>query len=87
MLNLNKSKNMMSEKRQFLFEATHYAEPILCSGNGTKVTDIDGNEYLDLNAGQFCLIFGHNYQPFEAVVKQQLKKIYHTNTGTLTPEG
>lgn len=76
----------MAEKRKFLFEATGYAEPILCEGNGTVVKDIDGNEYLDLNAGQFCVTFGHNYAPFNEVVAEQLKKLYHTNTGTLTPE-
>lgn len=86
MRNLDKSKGLMAEKRKFLFEATSYAEPILCEGNGTVVKDIDGNEYLDLNAGQFCVTFGHNYAPFNEVVAEQLKKLYHTNTGTLTPE-
>ena len=86
MNDLRKSKALMNDKRQFLFEATHYAEPILCSGKGTKAYDIDGNEYLDLNAGQFCVTFGHNYSPFNKMISEQLGKIYHTNTGTLSPE-
>lgn len=86
MRNLDKSKSLMAEKRKFLFEATGYVEPILCEGKGTVVKDIDGNDYLDLNAGQFCVTFGHNYVPFNEVVIEQLKKLYHTNTGTLTPE-
>ena len=86
MKSLNKSNDLMAKKRQYLFEATHYVEPILQYGKGTKVYDIDGNEYLDLNAGQFCVTFGHNYLPFYEVVSNQMNKIYHTNTGTLTPE-
>ncbi len=85
-MKLDKSRALMREGRKYLFEATHYAEPIISCGNGTKVYDIDGNEYLDLNAGQFCLTFGHNYEPFIAFVSEQLPRIYHTNTGTLTPE-
>ncbi len=83
---LVKSKELMAAKRKYLFEATHYAEPLLERGEGSMVYDIDGNNYLDLNAGQFCLIFGHNYEPFNQVVRNQLAKICHTNTGTLTPE-
>lgn len=86
MKDLTKSRKLMEEKRKYLFEATHYADPILKSGKGTLVYDIDGNEYLDLNAGQFCMVFGHNYEAFNKVVTDQLGKICHTNTGTLTPE-
>lgn len=86
MKKLDNSLKLMEDKRKYLFEATHYAEPILEKGIGTKVFDIDGNEYLDLNAGQFCVTFGHGYEPFIKLVSEQLGKIYHTNTGTLTPE-
>lgn len=82
----HKSLEYMRVGRKYLFEATHYAEPVLCSGIGSKVYDVDGNEYLDLNAGQFCVTFGHNYAPFSELIGKQLSRIYHTNTGMLTPE-
>lgn len=59
---------------------------ILERGDGNWVYDTDGNKYLDLNSGQFCLCFGHNDTDFRDLVYNQLGKIYHTNTSTLTEE-
>lgn len=78
------SNNIVREKGKYLFAATGFAEPIMDHGEGSWVWDVDGNKYLDLNAGQFCLTFGHNYQPLKDVVLKQLGSIYHTNTGTLS---
>lgn len=72
--------------KKYLFKATAYCDAIIERGNGSFVWDIYGKKYLDLNAGQFCLCFGHNYQPFNELVTKQLRKIHHTNTATITPE-
>ena len=80
-------KTTINEKDyQYLFKATVYSDAIIKKGKGSFVWDINGNKYLDLNAGQFCLCFGHNYKPFNKVVLNQLKRIHHTNTATITPE-
>ncbi len=63
-----------------------FNEIILERGDGNWVWDINGNKYLDLNSGQFCLSFGHNDKNMQKVVLDQMSKIYHTNTSTLTPE-
>lgn len=76
----------MEEKRQFLFRATQYCDALIEKGKGSFVWDVTGKKYLDLNAGQFCLCFGHNYKAFNKVVQKQLKKIHHTNTATISPE-
>lgn len=86
MLNFCKSEHLNEEGMQFLFNATPYVTPLMDHGKGSFVWDVDGNRYLDLNSGQFCLSFGHDYEPFVEVVTHQLHKIYHTNTATLTPE-
>lgn len=86
MLNLTNSKRLNSEGMQYLFKATPYITPVLDYGKGSFVWDVDGNRYLDLNSGQFCLSFGHAYEPFIEVITKQLKKIYHTNTSTLSQE-
>lgn len=72
--------------RQYLFKATQYCDAVIEKGKGSFVWDINGKKYLDLNAGQFCLPFGHNYKPFNDIVHKQLEKIHHTNTATITPE-
>ena len=84
--NLKKSINMYEDAKKYVFEATKFSNAILERGNGCYVWDIDGNKYLDLNSGQFCLSFGHNDEGLQDVISKQLKKIYHTNTATLTPQ-
>lgn len=76
----------IENSKQYLFKATAYCDAIIECGNGSFVWDIHGKKYLDLNAGQFCLCFGHNYCPFNEMIAEQLKKIHHTNTATITPE-
>lgn len=83
---LIRSEKFHTEGKDYLFNATPYIAPILDFGRGSFVWDVDGNKYLDLNSGQFCLSFGHDYEPFFNVVLKQMKRIYHTNTSTLTPE-
>lgn len=75
---------MLEDKKKYLFKATNFIEPIIVKGKGSYVWDIEGKKYLDLNSGQFCLTFGHNYTKFNKVINEQLKKIHHTNTLTLS---
>lgn len=86
MRNLCKSNAIANANLKYLLEATFYAEPVIEKGEGSTVWDVDGNKYLDLNAGQFCMIFGHGYRPFLNYIADQMSKIYHTNTATLSPE-
>lgn len=85
-MNLNKSKQLISEYSQYIFKATGFIEPIIDRAEGSYVWDVDGNKYLDINSGQFCLVFGHAHKPFIDMVTKQMEKIYHTNTMTLTTE-
>lgn len=86
MNNYSKSIDLYEKGKKYLFEATSYAIPILEKGKGSYVWDVDGNKYLDLNAGQFCVSFGHAYIPFSELVKRKLDTLYHTNTSTLSPD-
>ena len=86
MLDFHISEKLSEEGMKYLFNATPFVTPLMDHGEGSFVWDVDGNRYLDLNSGQFCLSFGHAYQPFIRAVCEQLNKIHHTNTSTLTPE-
>lgn len=81
---LDKSRQMMEEGMEYLFKATPYIDPILSYGEGSHVWDMDGNRYLDMNAGQFCMTFGHAYKPFIDKMTQQMMCIYHSNTSALS---
>ena len=85
-MNLDKSRKIMKEYKEYVFKATEFLEPIIERGEGSYVWDIDGNKYLDINSGQFCVVFGHTYKPFLDEINRQMEKIIHTNTMTLTSE-
>ena len=82
---INNTETLMNNGMKYLFEGTHYTFPVIEKGKGCKVWDVDGKEYYDLNAGQFCMAFGHGYEPFIECVSKQMQLIWHTNTATLTP--
>src|SRR5690606_7136262 len=39
---------------------------------GPYITDVDGNEYIDLIMGNGSIIFGHNYEPFVELFNKYL---------------
>lgn len=70
--------------RETVLPVLKYRTPILRSGNGSLVRDTDGKEYLDLNSGQFCSIFGHSYPGFLKVFDEILTSIQDTDTSTIS---
>jgi acetylornithine/succinyldiaminopimelate/putrescine aminotransferase len=41
--------------------AMPYADEVLVEARGCTVRDADGREMLDLAAGMFCCVLGHNH--------------------------
>lgn len=85
-LKLHKSRARARRSNKFLLKVAPFRSPIITKGKGNWVWDIDGNKYLDMMSGQFCLAFGHSYQPFTDALLKQLKVITHTNTLTNTDQ-
>ncbi|GIN96169.1 acetylornithine aminotransferase [Siminovitchia terrae] len=51
----------------------------LVSGNGTKVIDVNGNEYLDFTSGIGVCNLGHCHPIVVKSVQEQLNKLWHTS--------
>ncbi len=83
-MSLEKSQKIWNRQGEFILPVNKYIEPVLERGRGSFVWDVDGNKYLDLNGGQFCLCFGHGYPAFTKAITRQLDNIIHTNTNTLS---
>ena len=47
---------------------------------GTKVIDVDGNEYIDFNSGLLCLNIGHHPEVIQEIKKQAEKLIHYSIT-------
>lgn len=76
---LNRSLKIIPTGSQ-TFSKSYYSLPrggaplFLESGNGCKVTDVDGNEFIDLVNGLLCVSLGYQDPDVDLAIKNQLKK-------------
>lgn len=61
--------------------ANYYAEPlVLDSGDGLRVTDVDGNSYLDFFGGILTVSIGHCDPRVTGPTKDQIDKLGHVSS-------
>ncbi len=83
-MNFNNSKQIYDEAKKIIpggvnspvraFKSVNREFPIFVkSGAGSKVTDEDGNEYIDYICSWGPLIFGHNYEPILKGVRETIE--------------
>jgi 4-aminobutyrate aminotransferase len=61
--------------------ALYYEQPIsLVRGDGRRVWDAEGNEYLDFFGGILTTISGHNVPEIVDAIKEQASKMLHSST-------
>lgn len=82
----SKSKKYFDEYEKYILPVIHFKQPIIERASGVYVYDMDGNEILDLNGGQFCTIFGHSNPEIKKKFDEINTTIQHTNTATLTTQ-
>jgi 2,2-dialkylglycine decarboxylase (pyruvate) len=80
-----KSLEFWERYGQFLLVAMPYADGLIQQATGCVLKDLDGNETLDLAAGQFCSILGHSHPKFIEKVVSQVRQIVHTGSQFLSP--
>lgn len=76
-------KSAVEKHKEFLFPAVanYYKEPIaLVKGDGEKVWDDQGREYLDCFGGVLTVSIGHANPRVNQAWKDQVDKIAHTST-------
>src|SRR5215813_12985131 len=54
-----------------------FMDSIIVRGEGCFLIDTEGNRILDLAAGQFCSILGHNHPRFVSRLQDQVASIAH----------
>src|SRR6478672_3179029 len=58
---------------------SRYTSPIVLErGEGLKLWDVEGNEYLDFHSGQVCAGIGHANPELAAAVEAQLRRLVQT---------
>lgn len=75
-----KSKELFKEACKLIPGGTTYAlryfEPYpfyVTKAKGSRVWDIDGNEYIDFWMGHGAIVTGHGYEPIFNAIKDQLE--------------
>jgi 4-aminobutyrate aminotransferase-like enzyme len=78
-----KAAEIQAKHAEFLFPsvANYYEEPVvLDSGEGLRVKDIDGREYLDFFGGILTLSLGHCDPRVTTPLKAQIDRLGHVST-------
>jgi predicted acetylornithine/succinylornithine family transaminase len=83
LLNQHKLENVESNLLQNY--SRYYTEFV--SGNGTKLYDTDGKEYIDFLSGIAVTGFGHNHPMIKEAVQKQIDNLWHvSNLFTSSPQ-
>jgi 2,2-dialkylglycine decarboxylase (pyruvate) len=79
------NKALWQQYGDYILMAMPYADEVLVEGRGCRVRDADGNELLDLAAGMFCCVLGHNHPEFVERIAAQAHQLVHTGSQFLSP--
>jgi 4-aminobutyrate aminotransferase len=82
-MNLRNSPPLVDRHRAVMpsWLSLYYKEPIsLVSGNGRRVVDAEGREYLDFFAGILTNMIGYNVPEIVEEIRDQAGKMVHTST-------
>lgn len=77
------SADIRKDHHEFLFPcvANYYEEPVvIAKGEGTRVTDVDGREYIDFFGGILTVSLGHCHPGVVEAITNQVKTLGHTST-------
>lgn len=80
-----KSLALWKKYGKHVLMAMPYADNLIVDGTGSVLRDLDGNQILDLSAGQFCSILGNNHPKYIERMIEQMKKVMHAGTQFLSP--
>ncbi|MGQ0793018.1 MAG: aspartate aminotransferase family protein [Deltaproteobacteria bacterium] len=80
---IEKSLELWKKYGQHVLVPFPYNDAVIASTEGSKFKDMDGNEYLDFAAGQFCSTLGHNHPKLIERLTAQMRRNLHTATDFL----
>src|SRR5215472_9305158 len=53
---------------------------IFTKGKGTKLVDLDNNEYYDLTSGMMCMVLGHSHPELTEVIQEMARRFVHESS-------
>ena len=74
------TKDLMKIEDDYFINTFTRQPIVLDHGDGVKVTDTDGNEYLDMFAGIAVNALGHNHPKLVKAIQDQAEKLIHVSS-------
>lgn len=76
-----KSKEIALSRSQFVAKpmSSSLTPSFIAYGEGSLVTDLDGNRFIDLTGGWGCLALGHSHPSVVTAITKQAEKFTHTD--------
>lgn len=75
-----KTRTIIAEEEQYTSLTTRvpYYPLVVSKARGVKVTDIEGNEFIDFLASAAVINTGHNHPAIVSAIKEQLDSFIHS---------
>ena len=80
---MSNASDVRGKQGEFLFPcvANYYQEPVvLARGEGSRVADVDGREYMDFFGGILTVSVGHCHPDVTEAVTRQMRTLGHVST-------
>ena len=73
------TKQIIEEAESNLIHTYNRYQIVLDKGDGVRLYDTDGKEYLDFGAGIAVFALGYNNKEYNDALKAQIDKLVHTS--------
>ena len=73
------TREIMAQADQYVLHTYNRFPVVFDRGQGVRLYDTDGKEYLDFGAGIAVFALGYNDPEYTAALEDQMKKVIHTS--------
>jgi 4-aminobutyrate aminotransferase/(S)-3-amino-2-methylpropionate transaminase len=75
-----RSREILERKERVVADPLSVYLPVVIEdGRGARITDVDGNSFIDFTGGVGCLNVGHSHPRVVAAISEQVEKFAHTD--------
>ncbi|MGC9182675.1 acetyl ornithine aminotransferase family protein [Caldisphaera sp.] len=72
------ARNIIEKDQKLLMQSyVRWYPLVIKTGHGAVVEDVDGNKYVDMNAGIAVMALGHNHPKVVEAIKREAEKLQH----------
>jgi 2,2-dialkylglycine decarboxylase (pyruvate) len=81
----NSHTDLQARDAKAVFGWRYSPRIIFKAGKGTRLIDMDDNEYYDLTSGMMCMVLGHSHPELTEVIKEMAASFVHESSWYSNP--